>query len=241
MTVSGKGSIIDCNFNPPIDVSDNCEIGLLSLHTWNTMPNIDESNNVIVFSKPGQEPVLTVTLPVGTYEVDDLNSFIAKEYRKIAYVYTVIEKDKDVKMTSAFKLQVNHTTLHCEITCGHPIDFTRPKSFCRLLGFNPRHLEPYKINISDYNVAISSITSIRVDCNVIAGSYHNGTQSHTLHEFSPTVAPGYRIIEVPRQIVYYPLNTNVLDTIRIALRNQEGHTVNLQDEELSVRLHIKHK
>lgn len=205
------------------------------------MPNIDESNNVIVFSKPGHEPILTVTLPVGTYEVEDLNNYIAKEYKKIAFQYTIDDNDKEVVVTSSFKLVVNHVTMHCEITCEHPIDFTRPRSFCRLLGFNPRHLPPYTICISDYPVSITSITSVRVDCNVIVGSFHNGSQSHTLHEFSPNVAPGYRIIEIPRQIVYYPLNTNVLDTIRIALRNQEGCPINLKNEELSVRLHIKHK
>jgi len=42
-------------------------------------------------------------------------------------------------------------------------------------------------------VNILKINTIRLECDIISGSYVDNTPNHTLHEFSINVPPGYKM------------------------------------------------
>lgn len=81
--------------------------------------------------------------------------------------------------------------------------------------------------------------SIRVECNIIHGSFVNNNSSHVPHEFSPSVPPGYQIIECPPNLVYLPLKVNTIQNLEIRVANEQGDLVNFRKEHLSIRLHIR--
>ena len=108
-----------------------------------------------------------------------------------------------------------------------------------MLGFSRRVLESNTINYSDNPVDITKINTISIECNVINGSYINDAASHTIHQFSLRVSPGYKITEVPANVIYLPINTRRISTLELKVTDQEGNLINFRDENFSIRLHLK--
>ena len=75
--------------------------------------------------------------------------------------------------------------------------------------------------------------------NIIAGSYVNGKTKNTIYSFFPNVSPGYKIIESPVNLVYLPLILNTIDNFNITLTDQDDHILNLRNEKLTIRFHIR--
>ena len=222
-SLSGRGSYISNDYFPPVDISTGeWEIGLVDLMTFHTIPNIEKGiNDKFYFGEGGEE----ITLEEGAYEVEDL------------------EKTLKAKITAGveFKLTANNSTLKSELFCSKPVDFSKPNSIGKLLGFSSRKLEAGKTHTSDNTVNIMKVDVIRVECNIVRGSYDNGRESHMIHEFYPNVGPGYKIVEVPNTIIYLPVNVTSVNNVSISLKDQDGNLVNLRNESLSVRLHLRRR
>lgn len=107
------------------------------------------------------------------------------------------------------------------------------------MGFTPRILSANKRHKSDLPVAILKVNALRVECNITAGAYINERKVHTIHEFFPTVPPGYKIIEVPVHVIYLPITSRTIDCIRLQIVDQDGDLVNFRGEVITIRLHIK--
>ncbi|XP_050548448.1 uncharacterized protein LOC126910101, partial [Daktulosphaira vitifoliae] len=150
VTLTGVGSELQCTFNPPIDVGDKCKIGLLSLHTWNTIPNIDEDCNKFIFGTV-DKPIMVITLPTGSYEFEDLQKRITDKYNGEEYKYSVQQQqidfddpllptvgllkensreigDKRLGDRNVISFTADRNTMRSNIKCDHPIDFTHPQS-----------------------------------------------------------------------------------------------------------------
>ena len=219
-SLSGTSSSLESYFFPPIELisAKKYVLGLVELLTFNTIPNIDESNNRLHIT--GLNPLF---IPIGSYEIDDIEQY-------------VIQKLKAHEIT--FSLKANNNTLKSEIKCSREIDFNQENSIGKLLGFNKRKLVAEK-HISNEPVAILSVNSLRVDCNITSGSYVNGKKSHTIHEFFPAVPPGFKIIEIPSQVIYLPITVKTIDYLRISILDQDNNPVNFRGEIITVRLHLK--
>lgn len=288
LTLSGNSSQLQAQYFPSIDLSDgNYVCGLIDFQTFNSIPNVDDSNNLFYFGhenlqneqhnttndknidqisldlkminsneidndwyfydvEPGdhdggkaqkdrksrsyntvkqKQPLSCLQIPTGSYEVEHLSRCLK---RSLAH--------SNVK----FELEANKNTLQCEIICSQPIDFCKPNTIGQLLGFRSNKvLQENKVHVSQLPADILKISVIRVECNVIAGSYLNNHPSHTIHEFSPRVPPGYKIIEVPQNVIYFPVTVKYIHALNLSIVDQNNRPINFRGETITIRLHIK--
>lgn len=222
--LSGKGSVLSCSVFPPYDVSDGYyEIGLADLATYNTIPNIEKNiNDKFYYNFNNNEK--HITIPEGSYELDDIATYIRSK----------------LETGTQFSLTPNTNTLEVDINTNIEIDFTKPNNIAKLLGFKPQILKSGKHSSdSPDGVQIIQVNTIRVECNIARGSYQNGVESHILHEFFPLVSLGYKVVEVPFNILYLPLNVKTINNITVCLKDQNDKLINLREEVVSVRLHVR--
>ena len=136
-------------------------------------------------------------------------------------------------------MKANNNTLRSSIKCTHKVDFRASDSIGFLLGFTPGILDPNVTHNSDLPIKILKINCLRVECNITAGAYSNGEKVHTIHEFFPAVPPGFKIIEIPRQVIYLPVTVKSINNIELRIVDQDGNLVNFRKEVITIRLHIK--
>lgn len=220
LNFSGNESVLCADYFPPIELSRAYECGLVSLYTYNSIPNIDETNNL--FHVGGE----VLELPPGSYEIDDIASYITNHLEK-------------TKSQISVKIQANTNTLKTEIKSTEPVYFNRERTIGELLGFSKREIQPNVKTQSDLPININKVNSIRVECSIITGTYVNNLPVHTIHEFSPSVLPGYKINEVPKNIIYLPVNVDCIRSVVIRLVDQDGRLIDFRNEKITIRLHLK--
>lgn len=224
--VTGRTSDLKCTLFPPLDLSQypEWEMGFYDLATYNTIPNVEENvNNKLYFSNN-----TTVSLPTGSYEIEDINKYVTNELKK---------QTSKIK----FNLTANNNTLKSEIYCNSEVDFTKPHSLATLLGFNESDtLSSNEWHVSSNKVNIVRVDVIRITCNIVRGSYRDGIEGHVLHEFYPTVSPGFKIVEKPKTVKYLSINKhNSLSEFYIRLEDQNGDLVNFRGESINLRVDIR--
>ena len=220
LTLSGASSVLETHYFPPIELSPhkNYVLGLIELLTFNSIPNIDIGHNKFYVDQE------VITLPTGSYEIEDIEKFL-------------IEALKPKGITISLKPNTN--TLRSVIECSHQIDFQPQDSISKLLGFTKRIIPANTSQNSDLHVSILKVNALRVECSITSGAYINGRQVHTIHEFFPAVPPGYKIIEVPSQVIYLPVTVKSIDHLELRIVDQDGQVVNFREEIVTIRLHIK--
>lgn len=219
-------------FFPPINVYEDSEITLLSLQTYNTFPNINKSNNqiVIIIQKGFNIYNRSIELEFGCYEFTDITKYISDEIKKIN-----LELNTDVVLD----LWVDTKILKCKILCNYKIDLNVENSLASVLGFEKITLESNILHTSSNILNINSVNTIKITCNIAKGSFHNGKSSHTVYEFSPNVNIGRKLIEKPNNLIYYPLTTNIIDSISVELLDQDYRPLYNLGDKITIILHIK--
>lgn len=223
LTVTGNSSVISTEFFPPIELLSEYTCGLVSLHTYNSIPNIDKRNNSI------QVADHFIEIPEGSYELSDVEAFIKKE---------LAVREKETNDKTEISIKANNNTLKSELFCNKPVLFITDTSIAPLLGFNLGLLAPHVFHVSSLPVNIVKVNSIHISCNIITGSYLNDKLVNTLYEFSPNVAPGFRMIEVPRNVIYLPLNVRRITSLLLTITDQDGELINFREEKITIRLHL---
>ena len=222
-TLSGNTSVISKDVYPEVKLDDDAPyyIGLVDLEVFNSFPNVDVENNRLNVKRQANTAE-EIVIPVGCYEIAQLNEYLKSKLGE-----------------SNFSLTANLPTAQTVISSKYEIDFTCNNSIGPLLGFSPKILAPNTKHFSDLPVRITKVTSILVYCNLVTESYLNGISGHILHQFAATTPPGYKIVEVPANVIYLPVNTKIIDNITISLTDQDCKPLNLRGETVTVRLHVK--
>lgn len=220
-------------YHPPIELDSYGVYGiaLYSLNTYNTIPNIQSGINDTMYLVQGETgKVINLQLTEGSYELEQIHTALHNQAAKeLAGVNFEIVAD-----------YVTHTVkMKCTADGMVDIFFPSNSKLGKLLGFSQAS---YKGNIwhtSDIPVNISNVNEINVECSLVDGSYRNGEKCHTLYSFYPDVAPTYKIVERPTQLVHLPIsNRDEIRHIAIRLVNQHGELVNFRGEEITIQLDL---
>ena len=225
----------DTRFNPKIEVGRDkvYEIALVNLVTYYSFPNIDESNNVFLYSPYNGNSWVKIKIPEGSYEIDDINHTIQQEMRKRGH-YDSINEDYHINISA------NSNTLKSVLILAkdYQVDFNHQNSLAKVLGFTGTKYTG-GFHESENVVDILSINSILVNIDLISGSFVNGTTKNTIYSFFPKVSPGYKIIESPVNLVYLPITLDTIDSLNIYIKDQDDHLLNLRNEKITIRFHIR--
>lgn len=165
----------------------------------------------------------TFTIPVGFYELHDIVDILMGQVGPLQ-----ISFDKNTS-------RVHITIADDNVT----VDFTQPNSLASVLGFGNVELGARQLHIGQFPVNISAINVIRIDCNIATRSFINEKHTHTIHEFYPDVDPGYKIIEVPKNLIYLPIVERTIQTVHVDVVDDNGNLVDFQGETITCRIHIR--
>ena len=230
LIVSNNSSDLSFHIYPPINLNSNeqHEIGLVGLTMYNSIPNIDNTNNVFKFQYKGED--YEITIPHGAYEISSLNDFIKKEI------------NSKFEFDNLLEIKANSNTLRCVIELNDNeliVNFNHENSLKDVLGFNVLQIEG-KGSHEGINLAnVNPVNSILVNCSAVQGSYLNGTQKPILYSFTPNVPPGYRIVENIFSPVFLPISDKNLEYIKIWLTDQNLNRLNVRGEEVTLRLELR--
>lgn len=219
LSITGNTSNLTTNYTPTLQLDGEYECGLLYLSTFNSIPNIDSKNNKFYFGDSG-----VVEIPEGSYELQDINDYINNAM-----------KDCELKLTS------NNNTLKTNLQCSQDVHFNKSNTLQNMLGFGNETLKARILHESRFPINILSTTVVRIECDIISGSFINGKPSHIIYEFAPNVPPGYRIIEIPKNIIYFPVNHNNISSINIKILDIKNNLINFRGEEIQLYLHLRKK
>ena len=169
--MSSNESSFNTRFKPntELDKDKVYEIALVNLETYYSFPNIDDTNNVFVYSPDNGNSWVKIKIPIGSYEIDDLNNTIQFEMEKRGH-YDAINNEYYISISA------NSNTLKSVliIESGYQVDFNQQNALSKVLGFTgTKYGEGF--HESESVVNILTINSILVNIDMISGSYVNCT------------------------------------------------------------------
>ena len=226
--LTGTGSRLETTFTPPISLPAGClcELALVSLETFYTFGNIDKSNNMFKVFFSGVW--YTCEVPPGCYELEDINKEIQRQ---------IVAKGGS---SDTVKLEANFNTLKSVMTLGNgvKVDMAVDNSLRTVLGFDAKIYEKGR-HESEKPVNIMKINSILVHNNLISSSYLNGSSQPVVYSFFPNVAPGYKIVEKPSNIIYLPVSADIIYQMTSWLTDQDNNPIDLRGEVLTIKFHLR--
>ena len=223
--ISDNESRFKTRLNPKLqlDRDKEYEIALVNPETYYSFPNIDESNNVFVYSPDNGNSWVKIKIPEGTYEIDDINNTIHHEMENRG-------QHDPINEGYYINISANSNTLKSVLILDedYQVDFNHQNSLAKVLGFTGAKYTG-GFHESENLVNILSINSILVNIDIISGSYVNGTK----------VSPGYKIIESPVNLVYLPITLDIIDSLEVSITDQDDHLLSLRNEKLTIRFYIR--
>lgn len=253
LTMTGNTSVIQSNYFPEIDLSEHeYELALLLFETYNAVPNVDDYNNNFTFSVKGHGTMYTISIPTGAYEINQLEDYIVKQMKEEIRInkidYTKLDpkirtdvKELDEVKDKLFVLRTNEQTMKCEMWSQFYIHFDKSHSIRKLLGFEKQVYDKFNWHTSQAPTDINKINIIRIETNITKGAYADGKPVHIIHEFSGTNEIGYKITEVPKNLIYFPVTVRSLSNLTVRITDQNNRLIDFRRETITIRLHIRKK
>lgn len=219
ITLTGRSSELRSDFDPPLflDERDQYVMGLLSFETYNSIPNVVAPYNTFKFGED------EISIPEGAYELSDLNEVI----------------DSQLSGRGSIIIKGNNSTMKTLMKSSKTVDFTSSPSIGSLLGFDAKQYSPNVWHESEQLTDIMKINSLLIHCNITVGSYKNGVPSHVIHQFFPTVPPGYKIVVAPNPIIYLPVSPTTITNVTVKITDQNDQPISFSSEVVTVGLHLK--
>ena len=226
LTLTSNTTDFTTTLNPPIllDINKRYEAAFLSLHTYNSVPNITEINNIFKYSMDKGITWKTITFDKGAYELVEISSKIKLEIPEIEIDY--------YKPTFKSIVVINNE--------NYMIDFGVENSIGKTLGFRNEKLG-VGTHQSPNIIDIEKVNSILVHCDIIVGTYVNSSRSNVIYNFTQRVSPGYKVIERPSpELIFLPIvGRPDIQSIRIWLTDQDLKPLDLMGEIITIDILIR--
>ncbi|VDO07230.1 unnamed protein product [Brugia timori] len=265
--VAGNHSTL--NFFPPIQLNRNkhYSLGLIYFCSFNTIQNVTKKNNLLhlkfditnavknnviqqngvpikeLISKP-----ITLEIPIGIYNSEYLLEMVTTLIRQ-AFMNWNEKYFQDVQgehIMVKFDPSISRVFI-TDINGVCKFDFNRENSVGPLLGFH-KHKEPklkadhplfWNHYVADNEPAIHPFNTVNIFCNLVKQSYLNGVESHILYSFPYKINPSQHIHECPQEIVYLPINTDIIREISLSLLDEYGNEIVIPDSRVIITLRLK--
>ena len=160
-----------CHNSVILDPNKNYGAALLSLDTYNSIPNITErKHNLFPYSPDNGKTWETIALNTGAYELAAIYNEIKRQL--------IANGDSE----SAITVTANVSRLTSIVSIENSfyrVDFSVPNTIGSVLGFGRVQIGP-GYNESPYIVDIMQVNSILVNIDIIMGSYVNSFPSPTI-------------------------------------------------------------
>ena len=236
LIVMNKSTHEEHLFQPLQTNNKQFKIAVTILTGYNGIFNITSTNNKFYFMKSisDEDGYIQMSIPPGAYEIENLNN----EVKRI-----MIDEGQYTEANYPFTIKPNFSTLGSIIEIspqGPKISFMFDESIRDLLGFNARTLyEEY--TLSNNPVDILSFDNILIECNITRGMIFKGKRSVIIHNFTMDVDPGYKYIEKYHGGVqwYMMESKDIISSICVKLKNENGNLVSFNGQSLTFRLSIK--
>lgn len=230
LTLSGNGSSLTTNIHPGIELDERFNYScclldaIIHCPTWKTV--VDDSNNKFPFTFNGS----THTIAEGHGE--HTLSHIAEEIeRKMASQALVLSFILD-KQTMIYRIELGRHDIR--------IGFDRPDTVRSIFGFESIGLLGEDSYWAENSVHNFNADTIRFNCDLVNGSFHNGIRTHTLHEFQPTAIVNYKMIEHPHHLIHLPVIKRYINSVNVTVTDQDGQPIVLNEgSKIICRINIK--
>lgn len=213
-TLSGVESVLSTNYFPPIHLERGKKygLGLVSFNTFYTVQNVKRK----IFYYDNK----SLAIPAGYYTFDDLINFLRDN----------LENDS---------ISITPMGLKCKMLSKFDIDFRSKHSLFKEFGFKQKVYGKNIEHISEFNVDFVKTKLIKIECNLVSGSWNNNEHVHILHQFAPTGKYGTSIYEHPRNIVYLPVSVETIHNITVRIVDQDHNLIDFEKENIDIRLELK--
>jgi len=254
---SDTTSILTADISPPLVLDPDKEygIGLLYVTGTNSLDNITSHNNTfkVGFEIKTKIYQLDIFVSPGIYEFEeliqtirkDLKSTLKKNYEADSEFNEIINASEKIKIT------VDNNTQLCTIESEpFAIFFPKEKSLGTVLGFpqteeiNPllsptSSSKPIYTRTGTESVHMVTNSAIHIHCNLVEKAYINGKLTHLLYSLPMTEASGFTFNKSPKDIIYIPISSRIINRIELEIRNQSGHLLDFKKDLITICLHLK--
>lgn len=240
LTLSSNSTDYTTWLQSPITLESdkNYEAALLSLHTYNSLPNITEANNKFKYSNDRGRTWKIITISKGAYEFHEINALIQRE---------MIANDDYDKIKDKYYIDIDYYKPTFKIILDisnedYMVDFAVENSIGSTLGFTNEKLS-HGIHQSPNIIDIEKVNSILVHCDLVTGSYVNSNKSNVIYNFTQKVSPGFKVIERPSpELIFLPIVRRPdIQSIRLWLTDQDNNPIDLMGERITIDILIREK
>ena len=162
--VSHSESRCKTRFNPKLQLNRDkkYEIALVNLEPYYSFPNMDESNNVFVYSPDNGNSWEKMKIPEGSYEIDDINNTIHHEMEKRGH-HDPINEGYYINISA----NCNSLKSVLILDQDYQVDLNHQNSLTKVLGFTgAKYMGGF--HESENVVNILSISSTLVNRDIIS-------------------------------------------------------------------------
>ena len=223
--------------NPIIlDPNRQYEIGLNRIismsFTWFNVTK-ELNNQKIRYSSDGGANWTELILNPGVWNYVDFNNFL---------------KDKTKTGTASnpvypISLEFDDTIFRTRITLAqnYQLDITQ-SDFNDLIGFNKQVLTNSE-NVGEHIPNLSQDREIlNIHCDLISDSLVDGDETDIIYSFSTsTLTPSFSFTQDPRRILYYSVNKNTINKIRIYITDGKRRVIDLNHSDTAFSLILREK